>query len=351
MHKDGRGRSESTLVTVSLPPLPGRGASRPGGAHRIRPPTPPPRPESSLVAPPPPTSSPSSGPGRGVVSDPPPLLHLPPSLSALDSPITLTSPRTVSARIQNLYVDTPFSGPGSVPGGPGAPPTHTRPCASLPSAVKRSSRTVIKTQSVSPCLPTNSTVITQPTLSPVSPLSTCPKTDQSEKPSPVTGGGISGSPLGSSPGTESIICVRCGRCRCAACGTPKSLPAVWLCDNCCLCSAESVLDTVSCMCCVKAAFYHCGERLDQDSDKEDSWVDSPCSCSQNKWWLRWGCLALMSLPLPCLLCYPLLRGLTKGAEQCYQSATSQGCRCPENTDSPTPSSLSSPTDSQKRLLG
>jgi len=341
MHKDGRGRSESTLVTVSLPPLPGRGVSRPGGALRIRPPTPPPRPESSLVAPPPPTSSPSSGPGRGVVSDPSALLHLPPSFSALDSPITLTSPRTVSARTQNLYVDTPFSGTGGGVSGPGAPPPHTRPCASLPSAVKRSSRTVIKTQSVSP-LPTNSSVITQ--------APTCPKTVQSEKPSltgtpPLPGGGLG------SPGTESIICVRCGRCRCAACGTPKALPAVWLCDNCCLCSAESVLDTVSCMCCVKAAFYHCGERLDQDCDKEDSWVDSPCSCSQNKWWLRWGCLALMSLPLPCLLCYPLLRGLTKGAEQCYQTATSQGCRCPENTDSPIPSSLSSPTDSQKRLLG
>lgn len=242
MHKDGRGRSESTLVTVSLPPLPGRGVSRPGGALRIRPPTPPPRPESSLVAPPPPTSSPSSGPGRGVVSDPPPLLHLPPSLSALDSPITLTSPRTVSARTQNLYVDTPFSGTGCVVGGPGAPVPHARhPCASLPSAVKRSSRTVIKTQSVSP-LPTNSTVITQ--------APTCPKTVQSEKPSltgtpPLPGGGLS------SPGTESIICVRCGRCRCAACGTPKALPAVWLCDNCCLCSAESVLDTVSCMCCVR----------------------------------------------------------------------------------------------------
>jgi len=340
MHKDGRGRSESTLVTVSLPPLPGRGMSRPGGALRIRAPTPPPRPESSLVAPPPPTSSPVSGPGRGVISEPPPPPHLPPSLTALDSPISLTSPRTVSARTQNLYVDTPFSGMGGVGGGPGA--QLPRPCSSLPSAVKRSSRTV-KTQSVSP-LP-NSSVITQ--------APSYPKTTQSEKPS-LAGPhspGLSVTSAGSPAGSESIICMQCGRCRCAACGTPKELPAVWLCDNCCLCSAESVLDTVSCMCCVKAAFYHCAERLDQDTDKEDSWVDSPCSCSQNKWWLRWGCLALMSLPLPCLLCYPLLRGLTKGAEQCYQSATSQGCRCPENTDSPTPSSLSSPTDSQKRLLG
>ena len=43
------------------------------------------------------------------------------------------------------------------------------------------------------------------------------------------------------------------------------------------------MDSLSCMCCVKAAFYHCGEKLDQDSDKEDNWVDSPCSCSSNKW--------------------------------------------------------------------
>jgi len=335
MHKDGR---ESTLVTVSLPPLPGRGVSRPGGALRVRPPTPPPRPESSLVAPPPPTSSPSSGPGRGSqvqVSDPPPpLSHLPPSLSSLDSRITLTSPRTVAARTQNLYVDTPFSVGG------GAPPSRTG-CA-VPSAVKRSSRTLVKTQSVPPPVPSNSSVITQPP--------SCPTTHTLKSEKPGVGGLVAQSPT--SPSTDSIICMRCGRCRCAACGTPKALPEVWLCDNCCLCSAESVLDTVSCMCCVKAAFYHCGERLDQDTDKEDSWVDSPCSCSHNKWWLRWGCLALMSVPLPCLMCYPLLRGLTRGAESCYQSATSQGCRCPENTtDSQTPSSLSSPTDSQKRLLG
>jgi hypothetical protein len=37
------------------------------------------------------------------------------------------------------------------------------------------------------------------------------------------------------------------------------------------------------MCCVKAAFYHCGERVDPDGDKEDGWVDSPCSCGANKW--------------------------------------------------------------------
>lgn len=318
------------MAAVSLPPLPGRPpAPRPGTALRtVRPPTPPPRPESSLLAPPPPHT---------ILGDPPPpLLHLPPSLAALDSPITLTTPRTVSARTQNLYVDTPFQG-GALPTTAPAP----RPCgAALPSAVKRSSRTVIKTQSVSQ-LATNSPVIT----SAPSPCSPPDKPSPPSQPSP---------PSPTSP-TESIICVRCGKCRCAACATPRALPSAWLCDNSCLCSAEAALDTVSCMCCVKAAFYHCGERLDQDSDKEEEWVDSPCSCTSNKWWLRWGCLGVMSTCLPCLLCYPLLRALSRGAESCYQAATTRGCTCPEPptdcTSTPASSPLNSPTDSQKRLLG
>ena len=82
-------------------------------------------------------------------------------------------------------------------------------------------------------------------------------------------------------------------------------------------------------------------------------------------WLRWGCLALLSLPLPCLLCYPLLKGINLGMETCYQAATARGCRCPDNINNTTAvrdesqqqqqqnpnSSLSSPTDSHKRLLG
>ena len=75
-------------------------------------------------------------------------------------------------------------------------------------------------------------------------------------------------------------------------------------------------------------------------------------------WLRWGCLAFLSLPLPCLLCYPLLKGVTKGAEYCYQAAMRQGCQCPDHVNRSAPpvtiqphSSLSSPTDSHKRLLG
>lgn len=337
-------------------------ARGPGSALRLaRPPTPPPRPESSLVAAPPPPSSVSSPPERGglatdpsprggVPADLPPLLHLPPALSALDSPISLSTPRTASSRTQNLYVDTPISG------GTGQAPLVPRPPSS--SAVKRPIRTVshpaIKTLSSPtpsscscPLSPNSSVISTQPnkseTKSPTAPGQVVFTTDQS-----------------------SIICVACGRCRCTACATPRSLPSAWLCDNSCHCSLQSCLDTVTCLCCVKAAFYHCGERVDPEIDKEDSWVDKPCSCSQNKWLLRWGCLAFLSIPLPCLLCYPLLRGVARGAEACYQTTTRQGCRCPDNRNtedkpnncpdrplSPTSDqiSLDSSSDGQKRLLG
>jgi hypothetical protein len=59
----------------------------------------------------------------------------------------------------------------------------------------------------------------------------------------------------------------------------------------------------------------------------------------------------MSTCLPCLLCYPVLKLLTRGAETCYQAATSQGCTCPEPGPAGPASPLAaSPSDSEKRLL-
>jgi hypothetical protein len=45
----------------------------------------------------------------------------------------------------------------------------------------------------------------------------------------------------SSTSSDSIICGGCGRCRCAACRSPRPLPSTWLCDNSCLLSPESVV--------------------------------------------------------------------------------------------------------------
>ncbi|NXH87910.1 SPY3 protein, partial [Edolisoma coerulescens] len=39
-----------------------------------------------------------------------------------------------------------------------------------------------------------------------------------------------------------LLCEACGRCRCARCTAARSLPSCWLCNQRCLCSAESLLD-------------------------------------------------------------------------------------------------------------
>ena len=278
MHRDVSSRPAGHLTPVSLPPLPARG---PGAAHRqlsavSRPPTPPPRPESSLVAPPPPPSSgpaqPSPGAGRVPPSTSDIALQLPAALSSLEpapAPITLTSPRSHGARTQNLYVDTPFKGAAAAPGGK----LRSSSSQSLSSAVKARPRP--PPHPLPP--PHSASVITTPPFSAAALHHAAdPKTSPgAEKLAAAASSGAAA--------TESIICVVCGRCRCAACGTAAALPSRWLCDNSCLCSATAVVDTLSCMCCVKGAFYHCGERMAEDADKEDSWVDSPCSCHNNKW--------------------------------------------------------------------
>ena len=108
---------------------------------------------------------------------------------------------------------------------------------------------------------------------------------------------------------QSIICSKCGRCRCLACCTPRAPPSTWLCAGKCLCSPASLVDCLSCACCVKACLYHCG------GDETSRW----------RWW---ACLALGALPLPCLLCYVPLTALRRLMETGYQRCTSQGCRCP-----------------------
>jgi len=310
---DGRRLGSQTLASVNLPPLPNPPLPvRPGSAVRLRPPTPPPRPNSTL-----PHaisrldgggllfSSLSNGGGGGRTA-------VPPAEPSPDPHITLTNPRTV--RQQNVYVDTPIKGV----------PAAGSPISSAPLAIKRP-RTLLNKQSSNPA----STVINQPL-----PLGSCKKPPFVDPPT--------------SP-TDSIICGDCGKCRCASCRSARPLPSTWLCHNACLCSAEAVLDTVSCMCCVKAGMYHCAEALVKDPDtRDETWIDKPCSCSGNKWCLRWSCLAMLSVPLPCLLCYPVLKGLSKLTERCYQAATTQGCQCTQEGGHPGPASPAA--DSQKRLL-
>lgn len=346
------------------------------------------------------------------LSDPLPLSSVVGGTAALSPPasaavISLTSPRTPAVRQQNLYVEAPVKrsrGPTlqqqQQPGGSllRLAPSSSSSCQSVQSAVnlnnnnnkqhrpgrlglstthnKATSPLVVANLPSSLSVPTSlvaTSVISQQPLPHPSGGSCTP--GGTLKKCIAGGGGLESLPTSStttssgitsslspssslSTTSDSIICGDCGRCRCAACRSPRPLPSAWLCDNSCLLSPESVVDTVSCMCCVKAGLYHCGEGLGLDTREETGWVDNPCTCSPNQWLLRWGCLAAMAVPLPCLCCYPLLGGLTRLFERCYQAATNQGCRCPHDhprTASSSPlaaAAASSPgADSQKRLLG
>ena len=67
---------------------------------------------------------------------------------------------------------------------------------------------------------------------------------------------------------------------------------------------ERLLECCSCMCCVKAVFYHCTK----NRDFERNWADQPCSCETGTdCGARWSILGMFSLFLPCLVCYPIIK--------------------------------------------
>lgn len=117
-----------------------------------------------------------------------------------------------------------------------------------------------------------------------------------------------------------VICGQCGRCRCAACTRPRPLPSVWICDDTCLCSAETLVDALSCMCCVRGALYHT-EGTPPLSDQE------LFSCDGERAGGRWACLAAAALLLPCLWCYLPLKGCAGVVAACYARYHHSGCRC------------------------
>ncbi|MBN3295963.1 SPY3 protein, partial [Amia calva] len=122
-------------------------------------------------------------------------------------------------------------------------------------------------------------------------------------------------------GRHLFICECCGKCKCEECGAPRGLPSCWACGQRCLCSAESVVEYGTCLCCIKGLFYHCS------ADDEDNCADHPCSCSPAHALARWGTMGLLSLCLPCLCCYPPARACLSLCQQGYDRATRPGCRC------------------------
>ncbi|XP_028657868.1 protein sprouty homolog 1 [Erpetoichthys calabaricus] len=129
------------------------------------------------------------------------------------------------------------------------------------------------------------------------------------------------------PGKEDItkhqfICEQCGKCKCGECTAPRTLPACLTCNRQCLCSAESMVEYGTCMCLVKGIFYHCS-----NDDEGDSCADNPCSLSQSHCCSRFMCMGLMSLVLPCLICYPPAKCCVKVCQGCYDRVNRPGCRC------------------------
>lgn len=123
-------------------------------------------------------------------------------------------------------------------------------------------------------------------------------------------------------GLHSFICERCGRCKCQECCSPRRLPSCWACGQRCLCSAETVMEYGTCLCCVKGLFYHCSAQ-----DDEDNCADRPCSCSPAHACARWSIMALLALCLPCLCCYPPARLCLALCQCAHDRATRPGCRC------------------------
>ncbi|KAI4904129.1 hypothetical protein NFI96_008083 [Prochilodus magdalenae] len=128
--------------------------------------------------------------------------------------------------------------------------------------------------------------------------------------------------VGSGSGKQhSQRCEQCQRCKCEDCRSPRSLPACWVCGRRCLCSAESTVDYVTCVCCLKALFYHCS------TDDEDVCADKPFSCQQSHCCVRWSSAGALALVLPCLLCYLPARGCLALCQACYDRTHRPGCRC------------------------
>ena len=122
---------------------------------------------------------------------------------------------------------------------------------------------------------------------------------------------------------STIRCPDCDRCRCMSCNEDRPLPEHWLCDGNCRLSAESVVDVMSCMCCVKGIQYHL-------RSSEDERQTHPCACTNTPdCCMRWTTLGLLSLCLPCLWCYFPMKGGVKAAEACYNSSCcrERGCQC------------------------
>jgi len=123
---------------------------------------------------------------------------------------------------------------------------------------------------------------------------------------------------------DSIICSKCGKCRCGACTKDRELPSKWLCGDKVNVSPETFVEYATCLCCVKGVFYHCSK---DDQDAEFECVSDPCAgCSRPHCCKRWTCILAWSVCFPCLCLYPPAKLALMGCTACY-NCRKKGCKC------------------------
>lgn len=128
---------------------------------------------------------------------------------------------------------------------------------------------------------------------------------------------------------DSVICLKCRKCKCSSCTDSRELPSKWVCGY--NVSADSVVETCTCYVCLKGAFYHLFKDRDMDDDVRAE--DDPCACcDQRHCCQRWCCISAMSLCLPCLCCYVPLKGLVNALTACYNCCHRRGCRCSQQNE-------------------
>lgn len=288
------------------------------------------------------------------------------SPSPVNNSVTLQIPRPENERLPNEYVDTPFTNhnnsklttPGSrhslatstVPNRNQLNSQHTTNISTIDGISVLNNNNINNNKVI---LPNRTSTAQRPNLLPITKqpsfrntntlskkdaalhqqFSHCPEDSILSSQNAANNNGLNIS--SASDQLNSIVCPQCNRCRCEKCQGPRKLPETWICDEHVLCSAETIIDYVSCLCCVKGLFYHCSKDHELDCESETiRCAEDPCSCVPYKRTSRWGCLSVLSILLPCLWCYWPMRGCVSLCAKCYATHTRHGCRCNNNISSP-----------------
>jgi len=120
---------------------------------------------------------------------------------------------------------------------------------------------------------------------------------------------------------ESIICQRCGRCRCDECARRTA-------------TGRRAIEICSCVSCFRHVVAIRRHRQRSDGDDGEDHDDDPCACSpcRSDCRRRWALLVVLSLCLPCLCLYWPLRCVVGTCSRCAGRQV-RGCRCVERRTS------------------